>query len=101
MGRILECKPVGKKVKCIVCADIDEGLQLGGKLKDVYLFCSDACDTKAGVCESGDNYSTKYFEVPKKLKVKGDMGKEISCQKLESRGKTFFIYIIRRRHQKT
>jgi hypothetical protein len=85
----------------LLCAR--EVLGLGGNMHNVHIFFPGICNTKTRIVGMGINNSTKYFEVPESLnlkhspkKVKPAFRPGVSCQKLESEHRVFFIYVVNR-----
>lgn len=103
MSKLIEVKSLAKGgMKCIFKLHPDEVLGLGGNFRGIYAFSSDACNIRAKLVEMGIENSTKYFEAPENLVVKhrakrvSPLKLYVTCQRLESQDKFFFIYVVSR-----
>ena len=94
MGKILNLKSFGKdKVRCELEISYEESLQLGGRLKQVYIF-SDEQNIKTNVILKGIHGSSKYFLIPKTLRKNLKLPEQITYCRLDVPEKIFFIYSI-------
>ena len=95
MGTILGSKLKGEgKIIFEVLMDYEEALQLEGNMNNVHLFSDDVVHHKASISTRGKDSITKYLLIPRELRRNLDLSKEISCQKISLKHKTFFIYAI-------
>jgi hypothetical protein len=95
MGTILtsRTKEDGKIVFEIL-VDYEEALQLKGSINNVHLFSEDVADIETRLTQRGKNESTYYFLVPKDLRKDLKFKGAVKCQKIETKTKTMFIYVI-------
>ena len=95
MGAILGSKVAADgKIVYTISLDPKEALQLKGHVDDVYLFSDRTAEIKTNIATRGKNNATKYFLIPKELRKEIKLKNEISCQKIETRTKTIFIYVM-------
>ena len=96
MGEILGTKITGEgKVIFTIAAEHEEALQLKGHVEDIHLFTEKVSDIKTNIACRGKNAATKYFLIPREFRrnLKFD-DNEISCQKIETKSKIMFVYVI-------
>jgi len=94
MGKIISSRKEKDKVISEVMFDYEEYLQLKGHLDDVYLFTEHVAEIQANISQRGKNEATKYFLIPRQLRKGLKFDNAISCQKIELKDKTIFIYVI-------
>lgn len=103
MGKIVDSKTLRNgKIKYQIIMSKEETLSLYGRLKDVYIFSLKAYSKKAEIMETGIKNSAKYFQIPHKWIMRVSSKREkineqlapISCQRIETKDKYAFIYII-------
>lgn len=82
------------KVVVEVLLDRDEFRQLRGEMDDICLFSEHVASVPSRVSLRGRNEATKYFLIPRQLRRKLAVHGEVSCQRLESGGKTIFVYVL-------
>ena len=95
MGSILSSRVKDDgKIVFEVCIDQEEALQLKGHLESIHLFSEKTADSKTNMVQRGKNESTRYFLIPKNMR--SNLGyKSISkCQKIETKSKVIFVYIM-------
>lgn len=95
MGTILSSK-IKEDGKMIfeVLLSYDEALQLQGNITDVHLFTENVVDAETMITQRGKNEATTYFLVPKELRKKQKLKGKATCQKIETKTKSIFIYVI-------
>jgi hypothetical protein len=96
MGTILSFKVLpDNQIKFKIALDENEALALKGSVRNIHIFTHELCITESKIIEKGKGGVTKYFLIPPKLrkrsKIKVD---KISCNKIETDTKLFFIYTI-------
>ena len=95
MGQITSSKITNdEKVIFTVCTDHEESLQLQGHTNDIHLFSEGVIDIKTNISLRGQYGSTKYFLIPRKLRSNIKLNGDISCQKIETKDKLIFVYIM-------
>jgi hypothetical protein len=95
MGSILSSKVrEDDKVVFEVCVDREEAIQLRGNMADVHIFAEGIIDVDTNLSLRGKNEATKYFLIPKQLRKELTMNKAVRCQKIATKTKTMFIYIM-------
>ena len=100
MGKILNLKSFGKdKVRCELEISYEESLQLGGRLKQVYIFSDEPTieNIKTSVIVKGSHGSSKYLLIPKTLRKNLKLPEKVTCCRLDFPEKIFFIYSIEKR----
>ena len=95
MGTIISSrvKDDGKLVFETV-VDYDEALQLKGHLSNVHLFSENSAETKANISLRGKNDATTYFLIPKDLRKGLRSNAKTNCQRIDSKGKIIFVYVV-------
>lgn len=97
MGTILTTKMAAdKKVVVEVLLDYDEYVQLKGQMHNVHLFSENNVDVKANISQRGRNSATKYFLIPKEMRKGMKFTEDVSCVKLDMKGRAIFIYTIKK-----
>lgn len=95
MGSILSSKTTKDgRIVYEVLVDYEESLQLKGCIKNIYLFSEDVADIKTNLSSRGPNEATKYFLIPRELRHNIKFTDKVKCQKLESKSKIIFIYVV-------
>ena len=94
MGKIISSKKQKDKVISEIMFDYDEYLKLKGHLEDVYLVTEHIAEIQTNISQRGKNEATKYFLIPKQLRKGLNFNNSTSCQKIDLKDKTIFIYII-------
>jgi hypothetical protein len=74
--------------------DYDEATMLGGHYDDVHLFTEKVAEFETNISSRGKNSVTKYFLIPKSLRKKVDYNCPVSCQKIDTKEKIIFIYVV-------
>ena len=82
------------KVIFEICVDREEALQLKGHLDNVHVFSENVNDLKTNMVQRGKNDSTRYFLIPRELRSNLGWRDKALCQKVETKTKMIFIYII-------
>ena len=95
MGAILSSRMKDDgKVIFEVAVDYDESTQLKGYMDNVHVFSENVADIKTNISRRGKNEATKYFLIPKELRRNLKFNEKTTCQKIESKTKTIFIYVV-------
>lgn len=95
MGSILSSKVMAdSKVVYEIALDREEALQLKGYMDNIHVFSEDAADIKSRISFRGKNEATKYFLIPRELRDDIKKSKEVECQKLETRSKTLYVFLV-------
>ena len=95
MGAILSSRmKEDGKVVFEVLVDYDESVQLKGFMDNVHVFSENVADIKTNISQRGKNEATKYFLIPRELRRNLKFTAKTTCQKIESKTKTIFIYVI-------
>lgn len=77
-----------------VLVDYDEAIQLHGYMHNVHVFSEEAPSIPVQISQRGTNAATKYFLVPRELRKDIEFNSKISCQKIVTKTKTVFIYVV-------
>jgi hypothetical protein len=95
MGTILssEMKEDGKII-FEVSLDYDEAVQLKGHMDNVHVFSHNVAEIETSISQRGKNESTKYFLIPKAFRKELKYDAKTTCQKVETKAKTIFIYVV-------
>ena len=95
MGTIVSTKiREDNKVQIELVVDCDEWMQLKGNLNDVHVFSDGIADIKANISQRGKNSATKYFLIPKELRAKLNFDENTKCQKIDTKTKSIFVYVV-------
>ncbi len=82
------------KVVVELSIDYEEWMQLKGNLNDVHVFSENVALTCSNISQRGKNSATKYFLIPKELRKNLIFDENTKCQKLDTKTKTIFVYVI-------
>ena len=82
------------KVVFEVAVDYDEAKQLQGHMDKVHLFSENIACHEASMRQRGKNEATKYFLIPRALRGGLKLRSNALCQKIETKSKIIFIYIL-------
>ncbi|MDP2749348.1 MAG: hypothetical protein Q8O89_00775 [Nanoarchaeota archaeon] len=95
MGDILSSK-VREDGKIVIelCLDYEEISRLQGHMAKVHLFSEMNSNFEANLAQRGQNDATKYFLVPRQLRKDLKYNGKVACQRIETKSKIFFVYII-------
>ena len=99
MGTILSTRIKDDgKVILEIAMNPEEAIQLGGHMENIHVFSENMSSSDTNIAARGKNEATKYFLIPKELRknFKFTPNKKIRCQKIETKTKKTFIYIIDR-----
>ena len=97
MGEIIENKfSRNNKIKYKISLDLEEYESLKGHLKNIWMFSSKLCLHESIVNTKGNKGVTKYFKIPLAIRPRKKPEGELNYQKIETTGKTFYIYTIKK-----
>ncbi len=97
MGTVISSKVRDDgKVVFEVCVEEAEALQLAGHLSNIHLFSENNLDITTSMSGRGKNEATKYFLIPKSIRVDLNTRKKVHCQKIETKTKMMFIFVMDR-----
>ncbi len=94
MGRITTSKNDNGKIIFEVELEPEESTQLKGHYADVHLFTENVAEFETNIATRGKNSCTKYFLIPKNLRKDLDYKCPVNCQKIETKDRTIFIYVV-------
>lgn len=95
MGQILSTKVTNEgRVIFVVSMEQEEALQLQGHTDDIHIFSEKVANNKANLSMRGKNSATKYFLIPRELRSNLKFNSDVVCQKIETRNKCIFVYVI-------
>ena len=95
MGHILGSKVTNDgKIMFTVCMEHEEALQLQGHIDAIHIFSEKIANIKTNISMRGQNAATKYLLIPRELRHNLRFNSEVSCQKIETKNKVIFVYII-------
>jgi len=99
MGAILGTRTTkDNKVVLEIEMDYDDSLQLKGHIKNIHVFSEDAAEIKTNLSQRGKNEATKYFLIPRELRKNLKFDEKVKCQKLETKSKIIFVYVVDKLH---
>jgi len=99
MGIIISSKALSdSRVLCKVLVSKNEFQDLKNHFKNIHLFAADLCADDTKLIQRGRDGATKYFLLPFNLRFRKQkaFGK-ISCQRIETDAKIFYMYVIDKR----
>jgi len=82
------------KIVFEVCVDQEEALHLQGHLENIHLFSEKTADKRTNMVQRGKNESTKYFLIPRELRTNLGYRSISKCQRIETKSKIIFVYIM-------
>ena len=82
------------KVIFEVSVDYEESIQLRGHMEDVHIFSENALDLEIPISQRGKNDATKYFLIPKELRKGLKVSAKAKCQKIDTKTKIVFVYVV-------
>ncbi|MCH7548156.1 MAG: hypothetical protein IH969_01235 [Candidatus Krumholzibacteriota bacterium] len=95
MGTILSTKVKDDgKIIFEVALEYEESVQLKGHMNDVHVFSENVADIDTHISQRGKNEATKYFLIPRELRKDLKFNAKTKCQKIETKTKTIFIYVV-------
>jgi hypothetical protein len=95
MGSIISSRVQSDgKVIYEIGLDKEEALQLKGHMDNIHVFSEDSAVIKSRISLRGKNEATKYFLIPRELRDDIRKSKEVTCQKIETKSKTVYIYVV-------
>lgn len=95
MGHILGSKVTNDgKVIFTVCMEHEEALQLQGHIDNIHIFSERISNLRTNISMRGQNAATKYFLIPRELRSNIRFNSDVSCQKIETKNRLIFIYVI-------
>ena len=74
--------------------DYEEAVQLKGYMDNIHIFSENVADIGTNISQRGKNEATKYFLIPKELRKGLKFTAKTTCQKIETKTKTIFIYVV-------
>ncbi len=98
MGSITTSRKVDGKIVFEVEVDPEEATLLQGHYNDVHLFTERVAEFKTNIATRGKNSCTKYFLIPKMLRKNLDYHCPVNCQKIETKERVMFIYVVDKVH---
>jgi len=95
MGTIISSKMKDDgKIVFEVCLDYEEAIQLNGHMENIHLFSENVKQVETHISTRGKNDATKYFLIPKDLRKNLRFDRSITCQKIDTKTKTIFVYVL-------
>ena len=95
MGTILTSRTKeDNKIVFEIQVDYEEALQLKGSINNVHLFSEDVAEVETRLTKRGKDEATYYFLVPKDLRRDLKFNGKVRCQKIDTKTKTIFIYVL-------
>jgi hypothetical protein len=77
-----------------IALDYEEAKQLRGNMDNVHLFTDNVSEMKTNISQRGKNKSTKYFLIPTEARSGLAYDARITCQRINTSAKTFFVFAI-------
>jgi len=95
MGAILSSRIKDDgKVIFEIAVDYEESMQLKGNMQNVHIFSESAGSIESKISQRGKREATKYFLIPKELRESLNLSAKTSCQRLDTKTKAVFIYVV-------
>ena len=95
MGTILSSKIKDDgKIIFETVIEYEEAVQLKGHMDNIHIFSENVADVETNISQRGKNEATKYFLIPKELRKGLKFTAKTTCQKIETKTKTIFIYVV-------
>jgi len=94
LGKILSSKRNGKGLLFELEMDYDEATMLKGHYDDVHVFTEKIAEFETNISSRGKNSVTKYFLIPRHLRKDVNYTCPVSCQKIDTKEKIIFIYVV-------
>ncbi len=94
MGKINAIKRHGDTFWLEMTFTEPEVKHLGGSLDNVHLFSEEGMDYRTHISQRGKNAATKYFLIPRQLRKGLQMQWDVSCHKIETADRVFFVYAM-------
>jgi len=95
MGQILSSKVTSDgKVIFTISTDPKEALQLQGHIDNIHIFSEKNAAINTHISLRGKNEATKYFLIPRELRNTLNFNNKVKCQRIDSKDKTIFIYVV-------
>ena len=64
-------------------------------MDNIHVFSENVADVTTNISQRGKNEATKYFLIPRELRKGLKFSeKNITCQKIDTKSKTIFVYVI-------
>lgn len=82
------------KVVFSVAMEHEEALNLKGHIDRIHVFSERNLDIKTNIAMRGQRAATKYFLIPKNLRHNIRFNSDVNCQRIETKEKIIFIYVI-------
>ena len=101
MGSLVSLKK-SKEGKVVVRLEMnpEEYSNLGGHVKDIYLFSEDAANVETRFSQRGTCDATKYFLIPKHLREGINFEEKVRCQRIEIPNKSIFVFVVNKKGSK-
>lgn len=95
MGEILSSKvSEDGRIHFTISLNPDEALQLQGHVNNIFMLSEKTAALKTNIASRGKNEATKYFLIPKEFRKNMSFPKEVACQRIDTKTKTIFVYLI-------
>ncbi|MFP4111809.1 MAG: hypothetical protein ACLFUO_02325 [Candidatus Woesearchaeota archaeon] len=94
MGKITSSKRNGEQIVFEVEVDYEEAIGLQGHFNNVHLFSENVAEFETNIATRGKNGATKYFLIPRKIRNKMNLSSMVNCQKIETKEKILFVYVV-------
>ena len=82
------------KITYSISLDQQEALRLQGHLNNIHLIAEPTIDQPTNISCRGKNSATKYFIIPKKLRTELSFKEKTTCQRIDTKNKVIFIYLL-------
>ena len=97
MGQIISSKQLtNKDFVHKILLNHQEIKNLKNHMKNIYAFTPQNCNKQAQINSRGNGGVTKYFKVPLSLRSRKKHSGTISYQKIETKNKIFYIYVLKK-----
>ncbi len=95
MGTIISTeKRDDDKINLTIGVTKREALNLKGEMENIVILADNNISKESKISKRGNKDATKYFLIPKELRENLRTESVVKCQRLDVKGKTYFVYLI-------
>lgn len=97
MGKILSSRrhnEIENKIILEVEVNHEEVKLLQGHYNDIHVITDNVASFETNIATRGRNAATKYFLIPRKLRANLNYNNLVNCQKIDTKDKTIFVYVV-------
>lgn len=95
MGTIISTeKRDDDKINLTVAVTRREAINLKGEMDNVIVLADSNISKESKISKRGNKDATKYFLIPKEQREDLRPESVVHCQRLDVKGKTYFVYLV-------